>query len=310
MTTTLDSDNSVGNDVSYEFGYPLGRDLRNLIIERTFAFNAKVEKLSPIDRQLINTYSKGKIMQFYESLYKSRTPSIDDFLLIRQEFSKIGKFFIAETILRAENEEKLNPFDYENTYDIIFHKYIKVPNDLQANRLFFITFNYDLSLELYRKNFLTHYLGIKKEDLKNETLKIMIIHPHGKLGNIESRKYGQPVSEFEEISSLASEINLMHEQKSQDEYFDSQRVLKKSKRVIFLGLNYHESNIIRLQLNNVSEDSMYKPIHFSGSCYGLTESEIRVLINSRYANRINFGETHFKNVEFLRNSDQFNNNIQ
>ena len=51
MTTTLDSDNFVGNDVSYEFGYPLGRDLRNHIIRRTYEFNAKVEKLSPTDEQ-------------------------------------------------------------------------------------------------------------------------------------------------------------------------------------------------------------------------------------------------------------------
>lgn len=301
----------LGAGVSCEVGYPLGIELRTQIIERTHGFIAKGKKYTPIDQQLIDSYGKDNLLQFHESLLKSGTPSIDDFLLIRKEFSEIGKYFIAETILRHEKEEMLyNPRADEKTYDRIFHKYIKSKEDLE--KLFFVTFNYDLSLELYLNNFLTHLFGIqKKNDLENESQKIKIIHPHGKLGDIESRKYGNAaLKDFEEISSLASEIYLMHEPKSEESYRQSRLILEDSKKVIFLGLHYHEYNISRLRLDEVVIDhTRYGTKIFLGSSYGLTPSEINYLTKSSYAKRITFGDTNLKNVEYLRNCDIFNFNI-
>ena len=101
----------------------------------------------------------------------------------------------------------------------------------------------------------------------------------------------------------------MHELKSQDEYYYSRQVLAKSKIAIFLGLYYHKSNIIQLELDDVNSSSMYHP-YFSGSCFGFTDSEIEALEKTEYAHNITFGNPKFNSVDFLRNSDQFNSNIR
>ena len=76
----------------------------------------------------------------------SAAPSIDSFLEHRGEDERyLGKLAIAYALIPFEKEERL--FDESSWYPILLNKLKFKFEDFEKNKLAFITFNYDRSLE-------------------------------------------------------------------------------------------------------------------------------------------------------------------
>ena len=93
---------------------------------------------------------------FAEAFKKSSIPSIDQFLALNPNFQNVGKIAIATAMLKYEKESRFRE-DIDDPskdwYRLLYEKMIEgfsSPNFLEAlgdNKVSFMTFNYDRSLE-------------------------------------------------------------------------------------------------------------------------------------------------------------------
>ena len=90
----------LGAGASYPYGFPLGRELRNLICRMG---DAELQDLWSDSNELHG------VRDFIRVLSTSAYVSVDAFLEARAEFVNVGKLAIALQISRLEDERKLFP---------------------------------------------------------------------------------------------------------------------------------------------------------------------------------------------------------
>jgi len=105
-------------------------------------------------------FRSGDIEDFRNSLERSGRSSVDAFLEHRTEFLEVGKAAIAALLLPCEKEESLFDLNRDSRwYEYLFQKLNAGFEDFANNRIAFITFNYDRSLEFYLFTALKHAYG-------------------------------------------------------------------------------------------------------------------------------------------------------
>ena len=222
---------------------------------------------------LMAGYNEDYIKGFQNAIEKSEVYSIDSFLEVRKEYISIGKICILYTLLRYEESSVENK--NSNWYKIIWNK-IKSERfeDLKNNRISFITYNYDRSLEHYLVSAMMSLYGKPYEDcyqLLNDEFKIL--HLHGALGTLDSQdgeylEYGKSNLKTEDYKRNSHSIRIIHENIDNDHVFmESHKILQNTSQIIFLGFGYNQVNINRLKLNQ-STAKIY------GTCKGFTRNEI------------------------------------
>ena len=161
------------------------------------------------------TLAADDCQEFKRRLISVAPPVIDSFLLHNIDLQYIGKILIAWAILECEaihaefglNTNKtlkqhellsgLTPieasedgqkiqrtkreFDQtDNWYRHLFHKLMPTTeSDLNSNNVFFVTFNYDVSLELYLKNALKNTSRFRHEEIEEFISSDRFIHVYG-----------------------------------------------------------------------------------------------------------------------------------
>ena len=127
----------LGAGASYSFGYPLGKNLVEIILKNFDPANTKnsIELFKGLG------FSEEEIADFRNELKFSVSPSIDTFLEPRKEDERyLGKLAIANALIPFENEE---PLFYDNSwYSILFNKINSSFENFDKNKVSFITFNY------------------------------------------------------------------------------------------------------------------------------------------------------------------------
>jgi hypothetical protein len=98
------------------------------------------------------------------SIFKAQPKSVDAFLEHRLALQKIGKAVIAYRIGTCELPARIDP--KKNCMRIILDKMMEnfSPYIFKDNRVSFITFNYDRTLEFFLHSALMHRLGISETD--------------------------------------------------------------------------------------------------------------------------------------------------
>ena len=92
-------------------------------------------------------YSEVQIREFCEALSGAGKVTIDAFLEHRDNFVEIGKAAIAACLIKYERAEM---FDASRCwYPYLFNKMNTTFDEFSENRLAFVTFNYDRSLEAF-----------------------------------------------------------------------------------------------------------------------------------------------------------------
>src|SRR5262249_31201904 len=106
----------LGAGASYDFGFPLGRALKNLIVEGISQTDQNVIVLSDLG------FSQQEQGEFSAALRQSGARSVDAFLEYRDDLIPIGKAAIAAALIPCEKTQALHallgsPHWLENLFD-------------------------------------------------------------------------------------------------------------------------------------------------------------------------------------------------
>jgi hypothetical protein len=283
----------LGAGASKPFGFPTGHELKEMILRELVRGNS-----SNLYNKLLSFELKPQlIMKFYNALSNSGRSSVDAFLEHRTEFLEIGKYCIAMMLIPREKHSNL--FDaegkYADWYEYIFSKMNTSFDEFDKNKISFITFNYDRSLEYYLFTALKNSYGKNDLDCAQKIRNLNIIHFYGKLGNLFEgetlTKPYKPDFENDDIINASKQILIMSEcEDIKKEFIEAKNLLKSSGWVYFLGFGYSDLNLQRLGVNDIKVTPM-------GSGLGLEIAEIDS-IKKRY--NIHIADNNSNVLTFLK----------
>jgi len=268
----------LGAGASRPFGYPTGRQLREKILEDlkdpeslnlAKDSNEYLERVVRFQRFEEMGFKKKDVLSFRDAFNRSIRYSIDAFLEDRDEFIPLGKRAIADILIPCEDEEVLFNTDdakIRNWFAYLINKLKSNISNFLENKISFITFNYDRSLEHFLYNHFVNAFKTTQEEVIKLISKIPIIHVYGKMNDLdwqspEGRAYSvkynsQELSKAAEKISIVSEKNLDIE--SSPDFKHAHQLLEKARNVYFLGFGYDENNLNRLKLNQPGNASFWQ----------------------------------------------------
>jgi hypothetical protein len=263
----------LGAGASQPFGLPIGNELRQNILDR---YSGPNEVRANI---LTNTTQFGwdDIHNFLDTFGFSGLRSVDAFLEHREEFMEIGKATMGIELLHGELHKHLWRDDGQNW---LLHLYgSMVGNSLEEfaeNKVSFVTFNYDRSVEHFLFVSLKNTFRCSDEETAAVLGRIPVVHLHGRLGYLPWQNrgdviaYGDSQIDKQKMKIVTRLIKVVHEdlKDGRDEDFAlAKKLLREAERGYALGFGFGTRNVQRLDLANVA------PKSFLGTCDGMTSRE-------------------------------------
>lgn len=264
----------LGAGSSKPYGYPTGAELRRLIITEFYTelniLLRKEESVSEREKQTLLRESE----KFIDAFDKSSIESIDKFLSLNPNFSYYGKLAIIISIHKREKLSKSREeVDYkQDWYKLLFNRMISSfnkPSDydkFSENKVAFITFNYDRSLdhfihESFDNSFLQNRHDIESAYLtrssidRNKYIPFPFIHVYGQVDEIKwygGFDYKEKIA-FPDIKRLSGNIRVIGERANNID--EITKIITGSKRIFFLGFGYAKENIESIGiLDIINED--------------------------------------------------------
>lgn len=286
----------LGAGASNPYQYPLGEKLRMDICDNiTLGHSAEI----------LNKYGfKGDdIRNFRNEFFNSGKYTIDEFLEKRKEFTEIGKMAIALELVPKESNEILNKIpNSENWYRLVFNKMDTELYKFPENKISFITFNYDRSLENFMFNALKSSSGGDFDEVAKVLKQINIIHLYGQLGVLpwQDKVNGIEYENTKETGSIytaARGIKIIYENSPKDkDFLKTHELLHEAEKIYFLGFGFNPTNLKRLNITSIPSKK-----EIAGTSIGLSTHDIKdVELNSKH--RINSSSLFPNNiVDFFRN---------
>jgi len=229
------------------------------------------------------------VTEFLNAFDRSNTPSIDLFLSRRPQYHKLGKLAILASILWAESGSCFGERVKERKHDWYFHLYGKLTQELDSkdayrefakNRIAFITFNYDRSLEHFLfDTLLNSFDGATLQAVQEQIDQVPIIHVYGRVaplpwqadGLTKSHKYadyqlGAPPNLIEMIDN----VYVIHEERTNPQLEKARALISQAERIFLLGFGYAKENLEALGF-----PSVLRPVHYIyGTAMGFNTEEI------------------------------------
>jgi hypothetical protein len=258
----------LGAGASVPFGFPTGRQLSELLCKDLMAERAGAGFHILRDRC---GYSADQIEDFRLAFFRSGKSSVDAFLEHRTDFKDIGIAAIAQALIRYENEGELFGFDESNWLREMIIRLNTAFDDFGKNRLSFVTFNYDRTVEHFLFSSLKHGYGKTDEECAAVLDNIPVIHLHGRLGYLpwqsrsESRAFHTDIDQ-QGLKAAIDNIKIIHEPitDGRDVDFKSAKAkLAEAEQVVVMGFGYNATNVERLGLADLQEGKAI------GTCEGL-----------------------------------------
>lgn len=251
----------LGAGASCDYDYPLGYKLMSYLW-KSIPGDGWIGKL--IEAKGIDRPTR---QQFARHLHDCGLASIDDFLERRSDPDKeLGKFAIAAALLEKESIRNLQrSHEGPGWFDYIYNKMADgAATDsflISENKVRFVTFNYDRSLEFLFLRAIRGTYGLEDAKAWKVVKSIPIVHVHGILygsasetfqydGNEIATGVGEMGYRVGKVQKAAQGISLMDEvlETSNDNpYARARGYLIGSGRAVFLGFGYHKGNIERLK---------------------------------------------------------------
>jgi hypothetical protein len=287
----------LGAGASVPYGYPSGKELRWNICKNFVSRIIGLGNIIPHHPESEVQDILKKARPFCDTFLKSSTSSIDLFLNRNRHFSEIGKMAIVGSILEAEKnsafrEHMLDDFKSQDWYSFLFEKMTEdlieagSYKDFGGNKVTFITFNYDRSLEHFLYESLSNAFSSAQEDeIKSQLRWINIFHVYGVIDKFPwqggGTKYKDDYS-LTSINTMKNNIKLIHERIDLD-HREMERAMRNASRFYFLGFGYAEENLDILKIRSFLDGQQ----DIYGTAIGMTEKEIS---EKRDYLRINFKE--------------------
>ncbi len=281
----------LGAGASKPFGFPTGLELKYYIL------NQLEVKNSPMRSMLLQLIKDDiEIMEFCNSLNKSGLLSVDSFLEHRTEFIKVGKLAIAYALINREDEQMLYQRNTgESWYEYLFGKMNAPFDTFEENRVSFITFNYDRSLEHFLFNALQSLSNEKSERCAFILQRIMVKHIYGSLGQLswqssDGKSYSTKINP-KILEKASNQIKIISEKEKKALVFKTaQNLLNNADYIFFLGFGYADNNLRRL---NILNQQMKTPMG--------TAKSIGLADQNRISDFWKISLFEYTNIEFLRN---------
>jgi hypothetical protein len=287
----------LGAGASYHLGYPLGNQLSDNILANTR--DPSSDSFKALERM---GFLKDEILEFHEQFRKTVAPTIDEFLARREEFLRLGRAAIAQELIKYEDPVALQRRS-DNWYLLLRDKIIEAIDQNQYGP-FFITFNYDRSLDKFITDLIFSNFPKRAMQLMDTT---QILHVHGRLGYLDTdkqngfkRPYDSKASP-EEILQCAEGIKVISELKSDygREMQVAQAALIKAQKVIFLGFGYDQTNLDRLRIYGSQRNEPWKgESKFFGTAFGLPAARVAELTKES-GGRLSLGGSKASIDEYL-----------
>jgi hypothetical protein len=263
----------LGAGASVDFGFPTGAELKDLIV-------TKLADTSSLEYEALRGVGvhRRHIEEFAFSLGRSPMSSVDGYLAKVPPVGRfVGKLAIAACLMSFESKYAIHKPRKENWFNYLYQKMeegAKSIEEFYTNKVAFITYNYDRSLEeLFSAAFSSHYRP--DPGLIDMAKTIPIIHVHGQLGHHPSIHLGQGRREYDAMINnpkalkiAADGIRIINENIGGNSAFRRAHiVLENADIVCFLGFGYLEKNLARLRL------SKSKCVTFYGTTLGMENPE-------------------------------------
>lgn len=255
------------------------------------------------------------LIEFRQRLKESNPKSIDAFLSrdfggANEAFQLIGKLSIAYVI--SANEAIFKSLEIENSpntdhwYRYLWQECLnngcRSFDDIKAKKLRIVSFNYDRSFEYFlgRRLAATYFAPpgtLFGEDLVESWAKpgfeavetdFEITHPYGTLGLLTKIPYGGQKNHHIHGMSMASNIQVIDEDRKDNTSFDKAcNWLASARRVVFLGFSFDPLNMDRLGLAKglpMYMEKYQQPPHrrVFPMTYGLAQAERNSLITDYF----------------------------
>ncbi len=304
----------IGAGGSYPYGFPLGIELR------WFAYSYAETMIKNLGAELGNDFSNDTLKlakQFSRQFRISGDQSIDWFLKKFPRYTDIGKFLILHYILQAENASKfLEDMDEkkksQDWYWYLYNEMSKYPKGkinpslFLNNKVTFITFNYDRSLEYFLYTCFSNGHDFEKFKITAKELfnNISFHHVYGKVARLDWEKdinysnqaylpYKGYRQSFNLLNSLKNNIQLIDEREA-NKNMKLSKEIKNAERIFFLGFSYADENLEMLDIPNVLNKDQW----IYGTAFGMTENEIRK-IKRKFLDKVESKKLHFEDIDCL-----------
>jgi len=252
----------LGAGASQPFGYPTGRELRDNILTNLMSPHQanNICWKNRYDRFSKLGFTEKDISKFRDEFSRSTLYSIDAFLENRPDFNEIGKIAIADTLIPYEDEGRLFATE-KNWYSYLFNRMIPgcTFEKFAENKIAFITFNYDRSLEHYLYNALKNTYDKQISEVTKALNAIEILHVYGQLSFLPWQDTGGQAYEGKRaenpdyLKQSANMIRIVHENvdvNSDNVFVRAHKLLREAKNIFFLGFGYYETNLDRLKMKD------------------------------------------------------------
>jgi hypothetical protein len=276
----------LGAGASNHFGYPLGTKLRAEIIECAEKLSSECPSLrkSPDIPDFVKARLSRKTFGFDDALHDewnkiqkesedlasalrgAGDSTIDHFLHTRPRFQQLGRMFIAQRIIQSEenafpNRKKgLNAkYSDANWVGRIAEEMTKRATRLSDNRVNFVTFNYDLSLERLLFSALETVEIFSTEEIQ-KFLRGRVIHMYGGLpdpfseyefwdsppAETAQQQYADLLRKAFHASTRLSLIDPDEKNENTHEHDTAKSYIQNAERIFILGYGFARENNERL----------------------------------------------------------------
>jgi hypothetical protein len=296
-----------GAGASSEFGYPLGSQL--LIDIQTEILNHSTQ-LGGINLSNFR-WPVGVAEDFRLRLLRSVPRSIDSFIQLNPNFKELAQFCISFSLLNAEKETLV--FSRSSNYlHFIWHEMIngvKNIDDFKMNKVSFVTFNYDRTIEFFFQNAIVNlFPNVTTEEAIAIIKSFPIIHIFGDLNpdetlNERSDKYFQygrgvlPIgnNSVNKTFEISKNLSLLHD--SEHHFDEAFSVMQTSEQIFIMGFGYEDSSFDKLRLKELNQGK-----YIMSSCIGLSKIIKDRVQNKMFGakNKLHF-EEHNSLVDLLKN---------
>lgn len=280
----------LGAGASKPYEYPTGAELRAEIVKSFDSNFSRLLDVRPPNVSFDAKEAQRQIPRFVEHFRRSSIESIDKYLALNPIDAYIGKIAITLSILKSEKKSCFREDiknNNEDWYKLLFNRMTSTfnkPDDFKhfcKNKVAFITFNYDRSLEFFLYDSFYHSFNNKKHYIEKNVdafVPFPIIHVYGSVAQISLNdwfqnacNYYSDFNSFKAVEKMSQGIRVIGEERSDDEIKAKVKIiLKDHKRIFFLGFSYAKENLDAIGiLENI--DTTWD---IFGTAKGMTHKEI------------------------------------
>ena len=246
----------LGAGASIPYGFPSGEQLRTEICK---AENRTLPLFEILEKSI--GYRASDISNFVKAFLYSNVASIDAFLSRHDHFVGIGKDCIAILLAQKEHPSRVIYANEDHWYKLLWQVLIedaRTIEDLKQNKIRFISFNYDRSLEYFLFEASKHTFGLDDFQALDVVRHFKILHVYGKLGEFgldvpsnSARPYSVSIDP-NLIKIAATGIQVIPEARDDSAAFQTAREwFAESGTIGFLGFGFDSLNVHRLGLIDV-----------------------------------------------------------